>query len=86
MRPFRLLEQWLGLVVFTDVGSAYDVTPRFSTTVGMGLRVLLPHFNQEVIRLDLGVVVAGPAPGLDRLNATYGQVTDLRPGFLDAPL
>lgn len=86
LRPFRLLDQWLGLVVFTDVGSAYDVTPRFSTTVGMGLRVLLPHFNQEVIRLDLGVVVAGPAPGLDRLNATYGQVTDLRPGFLDAPL
>jgi hypothetical protein len=86
LRPFEILSQWLALVAFYDVGAAYDVTPQFTHTVGFGLRLLLPHFNNEVIRVDMGFVVGGENPSLQRLNASYGNVTELRPGFLDFPL
>ncbi len=85
-RPFELATNWVGLVFFYDVGSAFNDAPALTHSVGVGLRLLLPQFNQEAIRIDLGVVIGGPAPGLDRLNASYGQVTDLRPSFLDQPL
>lgn len=85
-KPIELWTNWLGLVLFYDVGAAYDVAPVFVHTVGMGLRLLLPQLNREVLRLDFGVVINGPVPGADRLNATWGQVTDLRPEFLDSPL
>ena len=87
MKPFEAWTNQVGLVVFYDVGSAFDVRPVLTHTVGFGLRILLPQFNQEVIRLDFGIVLGSDQPpGLDRFNATYGQVTDLRPTFLDQPL
>ncbi len=85
-KPIELWTNWLGLVLFYDVGTAYDSVPVFTHTTGIGLRLLLPQLNREVLRLDFGVVINGPVPGADRLNATWGQVTDLRPDFLDAPL
>jgi hypothetical protein len=84
-KPFEVLTSWLGLVFFYDAGSAFDVTPVLTHTVGIGLRLLLPQLNSEVIRLDFGVVIGGPPPGIDRLNASWGQVTDIRPAFLDQP-
>ncbi len=86
LRPFEILSQWLALVAFYDVGAAYDVMPQLTHTLGFGLRLLLPHFNNEVIRVDLGFVVGGEHPSLERINASYGNVTELRPGFLDFPL
>jgi hypothetical protein len=38
------------------------------------------------LRIDFGFVIGGPIPGADRINASWGQVTDLRPAFLDDPL
>jgi hypothetical protein len=85
-RSFTLATFAVGFVLFYDVGSAFDSIPRFTHTLGAGLRLLLPQFNQEVIRIDIGAVLGGPVPGLDRLNATFGQVNDFRPSFLEDPL
>lgn len=85
-RPIELWSNWLGLVLFYDVGSAFDTTPSLTHTVGLGFRLLLPQLNKEVLRLDFGFVFGGPIPGPDRINASWGQVTDIRPDFLDQPL
>jgi hypothetical protein len=84
-KPFEVLTSWLGFVFFYDVGSAFDVNPTLTHTVGFGLRLLLPQLNKDVIRIDFGLVIGGPAPGIDRLNASWGQVTAIRPDFLDQP-
>lgn len=76
-----------GLVLFYDVGSAYTASPQFVHTVGVGLRLLIPQFNLYPIRIDFGVSLNGPPTGfLDRFTSTFGQITDFRPAFLDAPL
>lgn len=86
-RPFELLTNWVGLVFFYDVGSAFDSAPVLTHTLGAGLRILLPHFNVDPIRIDFGIVLNSSAnPGIDRLNASYGQVTDFRPAVLDQPI
>ena len=86
-RAFELRTLFVGLVLFYDAGSAFDETIQVTHTLGLGLRILIPQFNQETIRFDFGFVIGGPERiGADRLNATYGQVTDLRPVFLDNPL
>ena len=88
-RPIAfVLGTWLGFVLFTDVGSAFDRSPLLQATAGFGLRLLLPYFNFDVLRFDFGVHInqLGPTPGLDRLNATWGQVNDIRPDILDRAL
>lgn len=92
-RSFRFLTAYVGLVLFYDVGSAFNDTPHFTHTAGMGLRIMLPQFNSEVLRIDIGAVIGGEVPSLSTLNTTFGQVTDLRPepnnptsSFLDSPL
>ncbi len=68
-------------------GAAFNEVPNVTHTVGLGARVLLPQFNTEVIRIDLGFVVNGPGDfGIDRFSSSFGQVTDNRPTFLDQPL
>ena len=94
MQPLEVLTTWLGLVLFYDVGSAFDSKLALTHSTGVGLRILLPQLNNEVIRVDFGIVIGGLQPGIDRLNATWGQVTDIRPSavagqslsFLDQPL
>ncbi|MBX7099071.1 MAG: hypothetical protein K1X89_15275 [Myxococcaceae bacterium] len=77
----------VGFVLFYDVGSAYDATVVLTHTMGIGTRILLPQVNQDVIRIDFGMVLGGDGrPGLDRFTATFGQVTDSHPGILDNPL
>lgn len=85
-RPIELWTNWLGVVLFYDVGSAFTVNPSLTHTVGIGFRLLLPQLNKEVLRVDFGFVFGGAIPGADRINASWGQVTDLRPDFLDQPL
>lgn len=88
-RAFELWTVYVGFVLFYDTGSAFDRVADLSLThtVGMGLRILLPQFNQEVIRIDLGFVLGGNNTSItDRFSATFGQVTDIRPPFLDDPL
>ncbi len=86
-RPIELWNNWLGIVVFYDVGSAFDPRPFALThSLGIGFRLLLPQLNKEVLRLDFGFVIGGPIPGADRINASWSQVTDIRPEFLDQPL
>jgi hypothetical protein len=85
-RPVELWSNWLGMVIFYDVGSAFDAVVRPTHTVGIGFRLLLPQLNKEVLRVDFGFVIGGPIPGADRINASWSQVTDIRPDFLDQPL
>jgi hypothetical protein len=61
-RPFELLSSWVGLVWFWDAGSAFDTTLALTHTVGVGLRLLLPELNREVIRVDFGFVFGGLRP------------------------
>jgi hypothetical protein len=88
-RPIAFaLGTWLGFVLFTDVGSAFDRVLAPQATAGFGVRLLLPYFNFDVLRFDFGLhlMPQAPAPGLDRLNATWGQVNDVRPDILDRAL
>ncbi|MCP3102916.1 BamA/TamA family outer membrane protein [Myxococcus sp. K15C18031901] len=77
----------VGGVLFVDSGSAFDDQPDMVTSVGVGLRVLFPQFNVVPFRLDFGYVLNGDRPPIgSRFSLAGGQVTDLRPGFLDSPL
>lgn len=76
----------LGGVLFWDGGAAFESMPRLTHTVGLGLRLLLPQFDVEPVRIDIGWVLNGPSPDwLDRVSSSFGQVTDYRPAFLDRP-
>lgn len=88
-RPIAfVLGTYLGFVLFYDVGTAFDSVPLPQHTAGFGMRLLMPYFNFDVLRFDFGVHINNfaPAPGLDRLNVTWGQVNDLRPDILDRAL
>jgi ssRNA-specific RNase YbeY (16S rRNA maturation enzyme) len=77
----------VGGVVFYDGGDAPPVLngylrdgSYFATSyrhdVGFGLRLGLPQFNREVIRLDLGFPLESPSPGsvyAPRFSAEFGQ-------------
>lgn len=77
----------VGGVVFYDGGDAPPVLngylrdgSYFGTAyrhdVGFGLRLGLPQFNREVIRLDLGFPLESPSPGsvyAPRFSAEFGQ-------------
>ena len=43
-------------------------------------------FQPLVEAFDFGFVLGGPNPGPDRINASWGQATDIRPDFLDNPM
>lgn len=88
-RAFELSTIYVGFVLFYDTGSAFTQLSslQLTHTIGVGLRILLPQFNQETIRIDLGFVLGTDNKNLtDRFSATFGQVTDIRPAFLDDPL
>ncbi len=86
-RAFEVRTVFLGLVLFYDAGSAFDGTVNLTHTVGLGVRILLPQFNQETIRIDVGFVIGGNNSSVaDRFSATFGQITDIRPLFLDDPI
>ncbi len=88
-RPIAfVLGTYLGFVLFYDVGTAFDSVPLPQHTAGFGVRLLMPYFNFDVLRFDFGVHINNfaPAPGLDRLNVTWGQVNDIRPAILDNAL
>ncbi|NTX57671.1 BamA/TamA family outer membrane protein [Myxococcus sp. CA039A] len=77
----------VGGVLFLDSGSAFNDRPEMVTSVGVGLRVLFPQFNVVPFRLDFGYVLNGDRPPVgSRFSLAGGQVTDLRPSFLDSPL
>lgn len=78
---------FFGLVFFYDAGTAFDTAPSFTHTLGLGLRLLIPQFNQETIRVDVGWVLGEPSPfTADRFSSSFGQVTDYRASFLDQPM
>ncbi len=85
-RAVEVRTVYVGGVLFWDAGSAFDAAPTLTHTVGGGLRILLPQFNHETIRIDFGWVVNGASPlSVDRFSGSYGQVTDDRPVFLAEP-
>ncbi len=51
----------LGAVAFFDAGSVYARSADFALhqSVGLGARLLFPHFNRSVYRFDLGVPLDG---------------------------
>ncbi|MCP3145101.1 BamA/TamA family outer membrane protein [Pyxidicoccus sp. QH1ED-7-1] len=77
----------LGGVLFFDSGSAFDDRPDMVHSVGVGLRLLFPQFNVIPFRVDFGYVLNDDRPPVgSRFSLAGGQLTDLRPGFLDSPL
>jgi hypothetical protein len=87
-RSFEIKTVYVGFLLFWDAGTAWTPgeTLAVTNTLGMGIRILLPQFNQETIRIDFGVVLGEPRVYPDRIAASYGQITDLRPGQLSEPL
>ncbi len=86
-RAFEIQTIYVGFVLFYDAGSAFDLRPNLTHTVGVGIRIMLPQFNQETVRIDFGMVLGDDGRlGLDRFSSTFGQITALRPAFLDDPL
>jgi hypothetical protein len=86
-RSFSFFTVHMGFVLFYDVGTAYDITPVPTHTVGLGARILLPQFNTQVIRLDFGWILGSGLPiTLNNLSSTFGQVTQIRPTFFDDPI
>jgi len=90
-RPFNVSTTLVGVVAFYDVGTAYDLgeKPEVTHSVGIGLRILIPQLNTQVIRLDLGFIINDPASGgfsADRFSSTFGNVTQLYSDFLDDPI
>jgi hypothetical protein len=78
--PVVLQSIHVGLVAFYDVGSVYRSLPdaQFLHGAGGGVRVLLPQFNRDAFRLDVGVPLG--QPGFSVL-LSYGsdQVVPLTP-------
>ncbi len=85
-RPVEIATLSVGFVLFYDAGSAFESSLELLHTFGMGLRVLIPQVNAEVIRFDVGVSFGGPGALTDRFSGSFGQVTDYRPAFLSDPL
>lgn len=84
-RSFELATVYTSMVLFYDVGSAFDARPVFTHTTGVGLRIMLPQFNQEVLRINFGVVIGGDAPSLSRLVTSQSEPQGLGPDFLNNP-
>ncbi len=86
-KPLDFHTLHLGGVVFWDAGRTWGAgtTSPFTHTIGIGLRGLLPQFDLETLRIDFGYVLRGPMPSsfLDRFSASFGQVFDYRPAFLN---
>jgi hypothetical protein len=92
-RPFSIATVHVGFVLFYDVGSAYGDNPENGNlpqlvhTMGLGMRVLFPQLNQQVIRLDIGYVIGGPQSlSPDRVSSSFGQITQLPEDFFDDPI
>ncbi|MCA9527020.1 MAG: BamA/TamA family outer membrane protein [Myxococcales bacterium] len=68
----------LGAVAFYDAGDVYGEDDAFALrqSVGVGLRGLLPQFNREVFRLDLGVPIDGSGFSVT-LSGGTGQAVPL---------
>ncbi|WP_426745205.1 BamA/TamA family outer membrane protein [Myxococcus faecalis] len=85
--PLVIKTVHVGGVLFLDSGSAFNDRPDMVTSVGVGLRLLFPQFNVNPFRIDFGYVLNGDRPPIgSRFTFAGGQVTDLRPSFLDSPL
>ncbi len=86
-RPWELRTLHLGGVLFWDMGSAFRRSPRMTHTIGVGVRALFPQFNKLPLRIDFGYVLNRDRPAwLNSLSASFGQVFDYRPSYLDRPL
>jgi len=86
-QPLELFTVHAGLVLFYDTGSAFDQSPSLVHTVGIGIRALFPQLDIQPVRIDFGYAFNGPVtPFLNQFSSSFGQVTDVRPSFLDAPL
>ncbi|WP_371876551.1 BamA/TamA family outer membrane protein [Pyxidicoccus fallax] len=86
-KPLVVRTVHVGGVLFFDSGSAFDDQPDMVHSVGVGLRVLFPQFNVVPFRFDFGYVLNDTRPPVgSRFSLAGGQITDLRPGFLDSPL
>jgi len=86
-RAFEFRTLHAGAVLFWDAGSAWDAAPQVVHTIGAGLRILLPQFDVEPLRVDFGWTLNGRVGGAgDRFSTSYGQIEAFRPSFLSSPL
>ncbi|AEI65121.1 BamA/TamA family outer membrane protein [Corallococcus macrosporus] len=86
-RPVVVKTVHLGGVLFWDSGSAFNDRPAMVHTVGAGLRLLFPQFNVLPFRVDFGYVLNDSRPPVgSRFSFAGGQMTDVRPNFMETPL
>lgn len=76
-KPLTLATLHVGFAGFFDVGGASDDLARMGAhaAVGGGLRIGLPQFNRQILRVDLGLPLEGLSAGYEPayLVAQYGQ-------------
>jgi len=83
--PLELFELQLGTVLFWDYGVAYSVEHAFlpGSSVGGGLRLVVPQIERSVFRLDVGVpITTRRAPSW---YFAFGQAFDSKPVTAVAP-
>ena len=75
-RPIEIFSTQLGAVAFYDAGYAFDDFSELTLRhgVGGGIRFLIPQFDRDVFRVDVGVPVPFDAPyGEVSVIATFNQ-------------
>lgn len=87
-RALELSTIHVGAALFWDAGTTAPGRGALVQSVGAGLRILFPQWNNLPIRVDFGYLVSGARPGafLDGLSASFGQITDNEPALLSDPL
>jgi hypothetical protein len=76
-RPLKVWVVRAGALAFWDVGHAAGSWDELSLhhDVGIGLRLLIPQLNREVMRIDWAIPLSGPSAGFPgRLNIGFFQV------------
>jgi len=70
-RPIMVFSSPVGAAAFYDVGNAFAGFDRFRVyqSAGVGLRVLFPQFNRQVLRGDIGFpLTRGSLPGVSPVS------------------
>ncbi|MDF2692658.1 MAG: rane protein [Labilithrix sp.] len=91
-RPLHILASQLGGALFFDVADAFDAWPaQPRSSVGVGLRAVLPQLDRQVVRFDLGFPIvraegAGPVGFYLALEQAFPEKTPDPPNGLILPV
>lgn len=84
-RSFEIATVYVSPTLFYDVGSAFNDVPVFTHSAGLGLRILLPQFNQEVLKINFGLVINSISPSGSQPVTSEPTPAGLAPDFINNP-